>query len=248
MWQERTPGTWGFVETLCRGRGIFCSTPWMASGQSGCGTNKNMRLAPVRRLPSTFQCLHAKLGSSWTVRPTLCLSTTSPTMAPSSTPSRTVPSLDLCGLSSIPVSMMAEEMQPLWPSVLWAWSDRDPLTVDGSLWSLTHPLLITLPYFPMNSEPPLSLQRCQDTSKPILTRSHWISMSNDLQYLSIPALGSLWFLHETDYLYLVQIHLDQPKHVSAFFLWLKFYFLPAMSRPLLRSLFYLTGFAKGLPK
>lgn len=176
MWRERRPGTWVFVETLCRGRGILYSAPWMASGQFGCGRKKNMRLAPARRLHSTSRCLHAKLGSSWTMRPVLSPSTTSLTMAHSSTPSQNVPSRDPCGLSSILVSMMAEETRPLWPSVLWGWHDREPLTVDGSLWTLTPPLLtpppqpLILSYFPMTSELPLSLQRCRDTSKPGLTR------------------------------------------------------------------------------
>lgn len=131
-----------FVETPCEGKGIFCSVPRMASGQFGCGTNKNMRLAPVPRLPSTFRCLHAKLGSFLTMRPALSLSTTSLTTAPSSTPSLNVPSLDLCGPSSVLVLMMKEEIQPLLSSVHWRWFGRDLLTTGGTLWTLTPPLSV----------------------------------------------------------------------------------------------------------
>lgn len=139
--QERRPGTWVFVETLCKGRGNFCSAPKRASGQFGCGTNKDMRLAPAPRLPSTFRCLHAELGSSWTMRPALSPSTTALTMAPSSLPSLNVPSPDLCGPSSVPVLMIEEEMQPLLSSVHWRWDGRDPLTCGGTLDTNTPPLV-----------------------------------------------------------------------------------------------------------
>ncbi|XP_049745983.1 E3 ubiquitin-protein ligase TRIM21-like [Elephas maximus indicus] len=57
------------------------------------------------RLPSTFRCLLAKLGSSWTMRTTPSPSTPSLTMAPSPTLSLNVPLLGLCGPSSILVSV-----------------------------------------------------------------------------------------------------------------------------------------------
>lgn len=188
----------------------------MASGQFGCGRNKDMRLAPARRLHSTFRCLHAKLGSSWTMRPILSPSTTSLTTAPSSTPSQNVPSLGPYGLSSILVSMMAEETRPLWPSVLWGWDDRDPLTADGSLWTLTPPLLTPLlsHWSCLISPWPLNcLCLCRGVGIPasqVWQGGHWTSMSSDLQpQYSCPRLLMIPSTKETTYIWPKLIWINQ---------------------------------------
>lgn len=193
-----------FVETLCKGRGNFRSARRRASGQFGCGTNKNMRLAPASRLPSTFRSLHAKLGFSWTMRPALSPSITSLTMAPSSIPSLNVPLLNLYGPSSVLVLMMEEEMQLLLSSVLWRWGDRDPLTCCGILWIPIPLLLVPFsatdpPHFPRNSEP---LCLCRGVRIP--SSRLWQGSSLKI-YISIPSTRLLSdSFHEINYFYLAQ--------------------------------------------
>ena len=138
------------------------------------------------------------------MRPALSLSTTSLTTAPSSTPSLNVPLLDPCGPSSILVSMIEEQTQPLWSSVHLRQAGRDP---DDSLWTQATPLLVPLlsqwpclmcPWTPNH----LCLCRCVRIPQANWPQGHPQSVSNDLQHQDSCPMLLYHSLHEINYLHL----------------------------------------------